>query len=612
MKTLFVWVFVVIGILLTACEEGNDRLERALELAGENRGELERVLEHYSREEKDSLKLRSARFLIENMPGHYTLEGDLINGYRKRMEEDTAASYYARKVMDISLGHLGFVRERSYPVEDVARVTADFLIRHIDRTFERVEAYPWLQGMPFEVFAEYVLPYRFAHERFDLWIDSLRVDSTVLDEVLDADNLRYTLWNSRSSLDLEDERIEFSDSRLADLYARHMRDECLHIELRNWFSNRAAGLPSVMDLIPHYANRNGFHYWNVAYSLENKNSSVLGALERKAGKIYRMVYSERPHVEPGEGEYVPPFFQCPFYKDVSDEYMRAADVRIPVDAGEGERPRHAYLSVFNNLRWQPIAVGECGREVLFRDMGKNVVYLPVYYENRRMRALCYPFVLDGRGGIRYLAPDTTQRREVRLERKYPFTDVLGRYVRQLEGTVVEGTNEQDFMRSDTLLCGLSLRRVYAEGAVDTCKAYRYWRVSLPSLTACAEVICYDSRGMEVKGKVNADCAWGFDGDPLTNVGYYPSPVIDFGKPTKLSRIVCLPRGDGNGVYPGEEYELFYYALEGWQSLGCKTAKDFYLDFDGLPTGALYWLHHRTKGVEERIFTIEEDGNIRYW
>ena len=31
-------------------------------------------------------------------------------------------------------------------------------------------------------------------------------------------------------------------------------------------------------------------------------------------------------------------------------------------------------------------------------------------------------------------------------------------------------------------------RVYAEGELDTCKAYRYWRAMLPLAAMCAEVI----------------------------------------------------------------------------------------------------------------------------
>lgn len=60
---------LVLAMVIVSCVEENTKLERALELAGENRKELERVLTHYSHTDADSLKLRAACFLIENMPG---------------------------------------------------------------------------------------------------------------------------------------------------------------------------------------------------------------------------------------------------------------------------------------------------------------------------------------------------------------------------------------------------------------------------------------------------------------------------------------------------------------------------------------------------------------
>ncbi len=58
-------------ILLISCHNSKDRkLESALELAGENRTELQKVLDHYSQNPADSLKLEAAKFLIENMRWH--------------------------------------------------------------------------------------------------------------------------------------------------------------------------------------------------------------------------------------------------------------------------------------------------------------------------------------------------------------------------------------------------------------------------------------------------------------------------------------------------------------------------------------------------------------
>lgn len=49
---------------LVAC---NPNLDFALEQAGENRAELEKVLEHF-KNDPDTLKYSAAKFLIENMP----------------------------------------------------------------------------------------------------------------------------------------------------------------------------------------------------------------------------------------------------------------------------------------------------------------------------------------------------------------------------------------------------------------------------------------------------------------------------------------------------------------------------------------------------------------
>ena len=52
---------------LTACGGGDRQLEYALQFAGSNRGELEKVLLHY---QDDDLKLKAAEFLVLNMVGH--------------------------------------------------------------------------------------------------------------------------------------------------------------------------------------------------------------------------------------------------------------------------------------------------------------------------------------------------------------------------------------------------------------------------------------------------------------------------------------------------------------------------------------------------------------
>ena len=59
------FIFILLPIIIFSCGPSDrEQLNEALKFAGENRSELEKVLKHY---ENDSLKLKAAKFLIENM-----------------------------------------------------------------------------------------------------------------------------------------------------------------------------------------------------------------------------------------------------------------------------------------------------------------------------------------------------------------------------------------------------------------------------------------------------------------------------------------------------------------------------------------------------------------
>ena len=58
-------------------------------------------------------------------------------------------------------------------------------------------------------------------------------------------------------------------------------------------------------------------------------------------------------------------------------------------------------------------------------------------------------------------------------------------------------------------------------------------------------------------------------------------------------------------------ELLYFDRGEWVSLGRKVATADYIEYDNVPSGALYWLRNRTEGKEERPFTVV-NGKIRFW
>ena len=70
MKQLIIYITII--VLTSSCSPDKDnRLEYALRFAENNRGELEKVLDHYY---DNPEKQAAARFLIENMPYHYGIK----------------------------------------------------------------------------------------------------------------------------------------------------------------------------------------------------------------------------------------------------------------------------------------------------------------------------------------------------------------------------------------------------------------------------------------------------------------------------------------------------------------------------------------------------------
>lgn len=144
-------IMVTISCLCMIFLSCDDPLEDALRLAGDNRHELEMVLEHYKDEPQ---KLAAARFLIENMPEHYSYRSDSIHAYYDIAREILSSQLSPQqqcdsllKICDTRFPHL----ERD-TISDIRIIKADFLIKNIDRAFEEWQNRPWAQHLTFDEF----------------------------------------------------------------------------------------------------------------------------------------------------------------------------------------------------------------------------------------------------------------------------------------------------------------------------------------------------------------------------------------------------------------------------------------------------------------------------
>ena len=620
------YILLLAGITaVTSCRLSPSPLDRALALSGENRPELEKVLTHYSQKETDTLPLQAARFLIGNMPGHYEQCSPSLSARQHQADSlHPDMPYIARSTIRSILSKKGSDFVQNQQKEDIKNITADFLIGHIDAAISMWQACPWLKDFSFDDFCEYILPYRIADEPL------LQADSTahLWKEVnREIDFYRYV----PSSMDdirsfLESQTNYKYDKYFHDLLTPQLPEntyefDCLDKCYYDLVRFRHAGIPSVIDFIPDWATRNGRHYWRTIIEPRNLNDNFSETLNPRTAKVYRITYSHNPIPHPNGKDSIPELFTTPFYRDVTELYMKVTDLTLPVDKKRlGYTPAHIYLSIFNDLEWKPVAWAENKRgKVTFRHIGRDLIYLPIYFQRTEMQHIGYPIQIDLKGEATALRPDMQNRITLTLTRKYPLTYTKINWSKSLDGCCIEASNQADFSVSDTLavLSRPSSSLNWISIPIQSARPYRYWRVSKKGrFIELGELEFYGLNGEKIEGEVitfsdkltpqNA-----FDGNILTYCQSHRWIGLDCGKRTAVKEVRYTSRTDGNGIYPGHHYELDYFGANGWQAIAYKEATVDSLTFESVPANSLYWLKDLTEGKEERIFTLE-NGRVRFW
>jgi hypothetical protein len=569
------------------------------------------------------LKLQAAEFLIANMPGHYSLNDDAL---KKHIADNYSG------LPKYLTNTLFFGRQEDNPsekTEDIKVISSTFLIRHIDRMFDQWLQTPWGKETSFDVFCEYILPYR-------LDCEPLEFINNDNDPCL-SDTLIRFLCNHNITLRDAAQNLEYIKPKPpVELHAAYRAfakalNDCHGNSYREWVDNKQFLIPIFLDFTPHWSQRNGNHSWfGFPDTYAHKRNELPDPFVTTT-KIYRRTYSRNPIPEDDGKNRIPDFFRNPFFKDVTDFYFKTFDIKVPL--AKCISFRYVYLSVFCDLEWQPVAWGKVkGKKVLFTKTGGGAVYLPVYCDGDNEQSAGYPFTVDGTGKMTELKPNVKSPVRLHLTRKYPLILQKLERLESLVGLVIEGSNRKDMSEADTVY----FIRKAQYGTFYVCRldkeaAYRYYRISQSNapVFTLAELFFYDSNRqrlfpqavikdeqytrLDTSGKVEFQYA--LDGDYLSSArttGAKAGVILDFGTAApKVSAIGCMPQNDENYVYPGNRYELFYRDVDSWVSLGQKTAGGYSVTYDNVPSGALYWLRNLTKGKEERVFTYD-NGHIRFW
>lgn len=132
-KKYFIFLFVIV----TSCNK-NSELNQALDLAGGNKQELEKVLNHYRQNSSDSLKYKAAVFLIKNMPYHFYYAPindfdaafDSIQNYPKGVIRRDVFENILDSVYKVSNSR------KTELIFDIESLKSDFIINNIELAFK--------------------------------------------------------------------------------------------------------------------------------------------------------------------------------------------------------------------------------------------------------------------------------------------------------------------------------------------------------------------------------------------------------------------------------------------------------------------------------------------
>lgn len=652
----YIHILLTFNLLFVSCANDSDKkLKQVFINAGSNKSELKAVLEHYK---DSSLKYEAAKFLLENMPGHYAIDSNLINNlWPYYLKHRTISEKYHWDVhndqwiyaidslRDNYLSDFFFESQQTIKA-DIENIKASWLVEQIDLAFEAWQATPYTQNITFEEFCEYILPYRVQ-------------DGLVLDNSRKMFFNRHCNYFSNSSIPFQ-EAIDsllsiyqtINHSNFAAINTPIYSVPTLELIRRGlcghkcWFNAAlltASGIPTAIDFVPAWGNRNSGHSWNTIVlngeiypfepfwdedpwkykTLYNNQTFDLKWGKFRLPKVYRNTYSYHPQGPAFDRNInrqdIPPLFRNPNMTDVSSSYFETIDINIELTDTIIPKTQYCYLCVYDNGNWQPVQWGKRkNRKVTFKEMGKDIVYLPAYFTNGNIIPAANPFYLDEKGEMMTLKAES-EKTSLTLAANTSIVDVSIREknINYLSGTYILGSTEDYPNQYDTLY--------YLSDNMDnwqnyirfsTPKKYRYIHLLAGQDTlALNEIIFYEQKNdslqqisnIKVSGEYNIidpTKPIEFLIDNLSATGTYgilnknTTLCFDLGKSYQLSAIQYYPYTEYS-LKENTNYELLYWD-NGWITSRKQRSNKRQITFQDIPTGTLYRLKEEKK-KHERIF-----------
>ena len=310
-------IMITVTAIITGCNNQSS-LDRALDMAGDNRPELEAVLNHYRKVNPNPDKLRTAEFLIENMPAHYSYAGNEIYQYYEYAAQILADTTLTPEQQRDSLLAITDQKYRDLPnhtVPDAQVIKADFLIKNIDTSYDKWVNCDWASQVTFDEYLEWLLPYKAIElQELDSWRDTLLLhfgqglknpiknDVEYNTTLATADMIRNETLNKLHRYGL------YTRAGLpllsAYLQPRQTYGDIPDYALTAVLAFRAAGIPAVLDETPVGSRGTAATKWYVIMSDRGEEltsewdlATMIGGAffpYERGPKVYRNTYAINP------------------------------------------------------------------------------------------------------------------------------------------------------------------------------------------------------------------------------------------------------------------------------------------------------------------------------
>ncbi len=630
---LFLWTISKHDSLLS-----DRKLEYALSLSGGNRPSLEAALRRYAKEGgREGLKYRAARYLIENMPGHYGYESDLLDNYLQYYSVLKSSRKEGKSPKSISdqfarlYGPLHL--DADFRAFDISAVDSSYLCREIDFVFDVWKREPWGKNVRFEDLCRYVLPYRIGNEKLSDWREYYYGKySTLLDDFRQNDSLssdpgRAALELCRLAMPFDSlyytSTVPSSLPNAGPLAVENLCGTCRELGDFMIYLCRALCIPVRSDFMPLRGDDNVGHSW---ISFEDSSGTLYC---QEFGRHISPVNESAPYRQSKIKVYRQLFDSPSALMDVTESYTDSlvCELKIPRSMFyDGEIPSEVWLCQYSNGRWQPVVKGRKRLGVLmFTNLCRGDIFRMAEVNSKWVKPVSDPMFIDYSGKLSTLTP-ASESEDVVLYSKFPLNHEYHFFRRTLNG-VFEGSQNKDFSDADTLAVieELPYRRITKLKARHQ-GPYRYlrYRGADGTCSHIADVFFYGLDGKRIEGRPigsagsrNNDAEKTYlsalDGNNRTSFEYSAASGgwcgLALGNPQGVSAVAFTPPNLDSFVVEGHEFELLY-CDRGWKSAGKVRAEADSVIFHNVPKNSLLTLRNLTRGRHEFIFTYR-DGQQRW-